>query len=160
MTPNSVVKSYLGSQSAFCEESGFNYFAFSVFDQENRFILSYCNNLDWLNIFQHDFSYQPPVKNIVTSSRRPLEIWDPDCFDRDSACYIKKRNEICQTRFMATFLLRLTNRLTAITLGSPYDGKHFQRFCDRQYDDLEQLFKESLRFSGAIQQDSLSAIDA
>jgi hypothetical protein len=159
MALDSVVKSYLTSSSDFCAESGFNYFAYSIFDEDNRFLLSYCNNLDWLTIFQHDFFPHPPVKDIVMLSKQPLEIWDPDRFDSDSACYIKKRNDVCQTRFMVTFLLRLKKQLTAVTLGSPHDLGHFYQFYDHQQHALDRLFKKSLRFSASIQHGYLSTND-
>jgi hypothetical protein len=64
---------------------------------------------------------------------------------------------VCQTQFMATFLLRLKNQLTAVTLGSPYDVKHFHSFCDYQRQALDQLLKESLHCSEAVQFGCLNA---
>jgi|GEM_PF-6532276 len=159
MVLDSLIKSSLVSRYAFCEESGFNYFAYSLLDEKNRFVLSYCNNSDWLTIFQDDFFPTSPVKDVVLSSRQTMEIWNSEYYDKETASYIERRNKVCQTHFMVTFLLRSERSLTTITLGSPYDLNHFQRFYGHQRQALEQFFRKSLQFSASIPADFVSAND-
>lgn len=138
----------------FLEEVGINFFSSTTFDSNQNPVYSICNNAEWFSFYKDNYFPEssqsrsslpePPVKDVILRKKKGVIWWDRDLFGGEVTKYIIKRNDVCSTKLIGTFLASSTESQVALSLGSKYDQNHIIRVIKNHNKLIEDLIAQLL----------------
>lgn len=126
------------------------YFSCTVFEnKKNKELISWCNNNEWIKEYVQTFKSTPPVKKYIVLKKSGLLWWDEDLYDKETNEFIQKRNDICETKMICTFVPKYKNTFSAISFGSDQGQSHLIEIIEDNSSKrkLNELFKSLICFT-------------
>lgn len=129
----------------FLNDEKLEYFSCTIFNSNGGELFSYCNNIEWGEIYSKFYMLSPPVKKHIVSKIGGFLWWDEDLYDLETNKYIRARNDVCGTNMICTLIPQKNKVFGAISFGSKNGQNHLNDLMINKQEPMKDIFDSLLR---------------